>query len=235
LLGIASEPRSCTTIIEVGPTPEESDDCQQLGEELDLLTGANTTVDFPMPTIVATPLGAFATVAKSDADRHEATALNNDPSHSVPGMVTTTRHDGAEKSRTVVQHAAAHAFSIYTRSPLFAPTPMVNIPGPTEEPPSEPVLDEQDAALPPPPVAIAGPQAGTDPAAAPPIVLANHTERLVAAFGWVARIRNLADGALAGGLYLLFLLPVVETVRRRRLLGVLHSTQAQVSDATRGL
>jgi hypothetical protein len=53
------------------------------------------------------------------------------------------------------------------------------------------------------------------------VVVASHEQRVVGAFGWLPALRSLGDALLTGALYLLFLLPIAEIVRRRRLLGVL--------------
>lgn len=217
-LGIAEEPQTCTTIIQAGPDPVEDDDCQRLASRYDELLGSTTRLRFPMASVVATPLGALARVVRTESDQYNADTTRDDARLSVAGMEMEIINDGAEKSRSVVEYAGIEAFSIFTRSPIPPPPPPYVPDTPMDPPTTDPVPDPIEAS--PGPTVEAPVAVGPDGVEVP-VVLANHEVRLVAAFGWLARARGWAQAVLIGALYGWFLIPIIESRRRRQLLSVL--------------
>lgn len=222
--GTASEPRSCTTILESDKETVEEGDCSSLEQSLNEVLPQRLEVKFPLPEVSATPKGAFASIQENETDFLSGQATNNDQRRDVPGMELTVFNDGPQRGRLWVQLAAVRSDATFIRSPIqgfggFGPPP----PNPDTVAPEDlaptppPVQNETFEAL---PGALPGPPAtgGEEP-----ILLAAHEERLVGAFGWLPVVRSLGDGFLVGVLYLLFAVPVVEVIRRRRLLTALST------------
>lgn len=233
--GTSSEPESCTTIVESGKDVVEEGECESLQEDLNGLIPSRFEVRFPLPEVVATPGGAFASVQETETDFLGGQATYNDERRVVPGMEMTVFADGSQRGRLWVQLAAVKGDATFIRSPLsqFQPFSAAGPagdagPSPTDgQPADESTGSDQstseestDVALPaaPPPPSDDGGEDLAGPNVFEPI---SHQERLVGAFGWVPALRSLGDAALTGALYLVFLLPVAEIVRRRRLLDVL--------------
>jgi hypothetical protein len=222
--GTASDPQSCTTIVESGKETVEEGDCSSLEQSLNKALPQRLEVKLPLPEVVATPGGAFASIQETETDFLSGQATNNDQRRVVPGMEMTVFRDGPQRGRLWVPLAAVRSDSTFIRSPIQqfgGINPPVVQPGDTDAP--------QGPTSSPPPIEI-GPFDEPLPGAQPPpafvdnedrIQLAAHEERLVGAFGWLPVVRSLGDGLLTGVLYLLFLLPVAEVVRRRRLLTAL--------------
>jgi len=89
----------------------------------------------PTADIQATRGGAFASVAKSEADYVDRLTMENESSEAVPGLEVMVFNDYAEKSRLHVQLAAVHLSSIYWVRPRTAggiqPSPAPTPSGPT--------------------------------------------------------------------------------------------------------
>lgn len=231
--GTASEPESCTTTIESGEEPVEEGECESLKQDLNALMPNRFEVRFPMPEVVATPGGAFASVQETETDFLSGQATNNDQRRMVPGMEMTVFADGAQRGRLWVQLAAVKADATFIRSPKSEPfgtstgggqPPAPIDEGGTTEPPATSEVDPPASGE----TTVAAPVTPQEPEVAeePPITIASHEARLVGGFGWVPALRSLGDAILTGALYLVFLLPLLEVVRRRRLLDVLVDEHA---------
>lgn len=234
--GTANEPKSCTTTVETGKKVKEEGDCESLQKDLNELMPNRFEVKFPMPEIEATPGGAFASVQENETDYLSGKATNNDHRRMVPGMEITVFADGAQRGRLWTQLAAVKADATFIRSPKHdgfdggsgggGSVASGGESGSFDEPPNEepaptpeqsgagPVAPQPDDAPAPP----AGPDIAGDPV--------SHVEQFVGAFGWLPALRSAGDAALTGALYVLFLLPLAEVVRRRRLLDVLNDAPA---------
>lgn len=218
--GNASQPRSCTTIVESGKDVVEEGDCSSLQDDLNAMFPQRFEVKFPLPEVVGTPAGAFASLQQTERDWTNAITTYNQSRQwrAVPGMEVTVFNDGAERGRLWVQLASIRSDARFVR------TPVLSWPGGNVEPGQggNTSTGGVDAGLPPQ-------QAMPVPLLEPPapqvdestgIQLISHDERLVGAFGWLPNLRSVRDALLAGVLYLLFLLPFAEVIRRRRLLSV---------------
>lgn len=220
-LGFVSEPRSCRTVIESGKDPVHEGDCAGIERQANEAVKNRFRVRFPLPELIASPGGAFASVQETETDYLNGLATNDDVLRAIAGLEVTVFNDGPEKGRLIVQMAAIRSDSTFIRSPKPVFTPFE---APTE-PSGAPTLEPAAPADSPQPgvsgvVPIAG--GGQPPADdAPPMVAISHEERLVGAFGWLPSVRSLSEGLLVGALYLLFALPMAEAMRRRRLLHVL--------------
>lgn len=241
--GTAGELTSCTTIVESGEEDVEEGDCETIEDQLNALIPTRFEVKFPRPEAVATPGGAFASVQETESDFLSGQATNNDQRRAVPGMEVTVFADGPQRGRLWVQLAAVKADATFIRSPHPPPfdestggaDTATTDEGGTTAPPAPPgegesgTFDVPESSGPTgaPPVPIDEPDVAPDDG--PPVVTAADETPLVA-FGWLPALRSLGDAMLTGALYLLFLLPVAEIVRRRRLLDVL--TDAGSADAS---
>lgn len=237
--GTASEPESCTTIVESGKETVEEGDCESLAEQLNELIPNRFELKFPLPEVEATPGGAFARVQEKESEYLNGLRTNNDERRVVPGMEMTVFSDGPQRGRLWVQLAAVEARAKFIRSPIFQPDPVdpstvgagtasIDEAGPPEPPSTGEVegLDIGEATAVPP---LGGEEPDVAPDEGPPVVTVADEARVVGAFGWLPALRSLGDAVLTGALYIVFLLPLLEVVRRRRLLDVLVEEHAGAS------
>lgn len=233
--GSRGEPTSCTTIVESGKEVVEEGQCESLQKDLNELMPNRFEVKFPLPEIVATPGGAFASVQENESDFLSGQATNNDQRRAVPGMEMTIFADGPQRGRLWVQLAGVKADATFIRSPIQDFEPF----GTSTAGADMETGDEGGGTTAPPTTGDEGGGAVDVPestgTSAPPVTpeepdvaddehtmtIASHQERLVGGFGWLPALRSFGDAVLTGALYLVFLLPIAEIVRRRRLLDVL--------------
>jgi hypothetical protein len=256
--GTPSEPESCTTIVESGKEVVHEGECGTLEKQLNDLFPNRFEIRFPMPEVVATPGGAFASIQETEMDFLSGQTTNNDQLQMVPGVEITVFNDASQRGRLLTQLAAVKADATFIRSPIYGFEPFGGSTGSADSADDAGTTATQatggqttsggqttdggqttsgvpsysgDSSVPPaiadgPPVMadVAGvstdrPEVATDEILG--VVVASHEQRVVGAFGWLPALRSLGDALLTGALYLLFLLPIAEIVRRRRLLGVL--------------
>ena len=223
-LGFVSEAQSCRTVIESGKDPVHEGDCAGIEQQANEVVKNRFRMRLPLPELIASPGGAFASVQETETDYLNGLSTNDDILRAISGLEVTVFNDGPEKGRLIVQMAAIRSDSTFIRSPKPVITPFeipTPDPGSPTEAPQTPIDQPppDDGVTAPLPISAGGEQPRADDA--PPMVAISHEERLVGAFGWLPAVRNLSQGLLVGALYLLFAVPIAESVRRRRLLHVL--------------
>ncbi|MDQ1712986.1 MAG: hypothetical protein QOE45_2436 [Frankiaceae bacterium] len=121
----------CTSKVEAGPDQGKrasTDTCSALADAVNKVLPTRFRIQFPMPYVVATPMGAFAAVEQSEADYLQQTTVNDQGViyrgdsvgvKPVPAVVTETYTDTAERSRTVTVLAATQSSVNFDAQPPY--------------------------------------------------------------------------------------------------------------------
>ena len=214
--------------------------CDALAEAVRKLLQVRVRLLFPTPSVVATPRGAFAQVSQTEADAAREVTVNDQGKvypgdattrRSVPGLQVDVYNDSTERSRYIVQLAAAENSSIYTvnRSADDAPCDMGGcIPGGFDGPPP---LDSGDLST-SSGGSLETATASLDDAApvsdiAMPPAVGGSSRRPSSSVGrtgldgLILARRNLGEGGLMASFLVLVAAAVGAVARRRRLHSVL--------------
>lgn len=144
-------PVSCATVVTAsgGDVETQLSSCEPVVEAIADVAHDRLEVRLPLPSVTATPRGAFAQIRETEPDHLQGATLDDDPSRALAALELRLFMDGTYKSRLVVQLAAIGANSIYTISqlPTFEQGPTdtgspepVNAP---TSPPAPPTLPPQ--------------------------------------------------------------------------------------------
>jgi hypothetical protein len=121
----------CSSHVKLGPAlgaHNQGDNCADLAKSLNGILPTRFHADFPMPSVIATPKGAFSAVEQTDAQYLQQTWTNDqgivyrDDSVGIrpaPAVITEAYTDTAERSRTVTVLAATQSNAKFTISPPY--------------------------------------------------------------------------------------------------------------------
>jgi hypothetical protein len=246
---VFDSPGCSTTLVHNGKEVVRSgstDSCDQLAEGVRKALQVNARLRFPLPSVEATPKGAYASVGQSVADHAGETTVNDQGNlyagdsatrRTVPAIQIDVYHDSIERSRDIVQLAGVEATSVFTVNKSLDDDPCATggcVAGGTDEiAPSELAAGVTDTGRPGPPVDPAG-DLGTestgDGSATSSAVLIGGGRALPSGgamarqlVGFVMTRRNLGQGGLMAAFLLLTGTAAGSIVRRRRLLDLLSS------------
>jgi hypothetical protein len=121
----------CASSVKLGPTVGAkvvTDTCGALADSLNDILPTRFHAQFPMPSVIATPKGAFSAVEQTDAQYFQETTVNDQGViyrgdsvgiRPAPAVITEAYTDTAERSRTVTVLAATQSNAKFTISPPY--------------------------------------------------------------------------------------------------------------------
>lgn len=212
------------------------DSCRAMAAQINEQLQVRARITFPVPDVLATPGGAFASVSQTLADYLQERTLNDQGvlftldstgRRPVPGLQLEFFNDGTERSRQLVQMAAVQASTILTVSST-RPTSGLGAPQPAPDELTQPGSSRDTTASP----------RGSGSTRMPPLsngatgVLADGSADtpsglLQTVTGYLFLHRGVRDAVLLGLLFSLMLAGCATAWRRRQLVSVLTTVDKE--------